>query len=167
MFVRTSGLSFFCHKRHSITKDWSSHDQNQLDTSCRPVMHHFFLERFLQPADWFEKRLAYTRSVAASSMVSIFYFFCHWYKLLSLIKHTSYLCNSACIFLSQTLFLFIFSGITWNSITWNIPWCLFQREEQMKYWFNAYFVNYFQEWPCWVFSERWLKCQRYFYCNSC
>ncbi|KAK9278063.1 hypothetical protein L1049_027621 [Liquidambar formosana] len=35
----------------------------------RPVMHYFFLERFLQPADWFEKRLAYTRSVAASSMV--------------------------------------------------------------------------------------------------
>lgn len=36
-------------------------------------MHYFFLERFLQPADWFEKRLAYTRSVAASSMVSLFY----------------------------------------------------------------------------------------------
>ncbi|MED6180993.1 hypothetical protein PIB30_015216 [Stylosanthes scabra] len=36
---------------------------------CRPVMHYFFLERFLQPAEWFEKRLAYTRSVAASSMV--------------------------------------------------------------------------------------------------
>ncbi|KAI4336143.1 hypothetical protein L6164_014710 [Bauhinia variegata] len=35
----------------------------------RPVMHYFFLERFLQPADWFKKRLAYTRSVAASSMV--------------------------------------------------------------------------------------------------
>ncbi|XP_010243049.1 PREDICTED: serine/threonine-protein kinase ATM isoform X1 [Nelumbo nucifera] len=35
----------------------------------RPVMHYFFLERFLQPADWFEKRLTYTRSVAASSMV--------------------------------------------------------------------------------------------------
>ncbi|XP_074316262.1 serine/threonine-protein kinase ATM [Silene latifolia] len=35
----------------------------------RPVMHYFFLERFLQPADWFEKRLAYARSVAASSMV--------------------------------------------------------------------------------------------------
>ncbi|KAH7550459.1 hypothetical protein JRO89_XS13G0195200 [Xanthoceras sorbifolium] len=35
----------------------------------RPVMHYFFLEKFLQPADWFEKRLAYTRSVAASSMV--------------------------------------------------------------------------------------------------
>lgn len=36
----------------------------------RPVMHYFFLERFLHPPDWFEKRLAYTRSVAASSMVS-------------------------------------------------------------------------------------------------
>ncbi|KAL3628823.1 hypothetical protein CASFOL_027869 [Castilleja foliolosa] len=35
----------------------------------RPVMHYFFLERFSQPADWFDKRLAYTRSVAASSMV--------------------------------------------------------------------------------------------------
>ncbi|MCH82687.1 serine/threonine-protein kinase ATM-like, partial [Trifolium medium] len=35
----------------------------------RPVMHFFFLERFLHPAEWFEKRLAYTRSVAASSMV--------------------------------------------------------------------------------------------------
>ncbi|XP_057952318.1 serine/threonine-protein kinase ATM [Malania oleifera] len=35
----------------------------------RPVMHYFFLERFLMPANWFEKRLAYTRSVAASSMV--------------------------------------------------------------------------------------------------
>ncbi|XP_019058626.1 PREDICTED: serine/threonine-protein kinase ATM isoform X2 [Tarenaya hassleriana] len=35
----------------------------------RPVMHYFFLEKFLQPADWFVKRLAYTRSVAASSMV--------------------------------------------------------------------------------------------------
>ncbi|CAK7328913.1 unnamed protein product [Dovyalis caffra] len=42
---------------------------NRIGISCRPVMHHFFLERFLQPADWFEKRLAYTRSLAASSMV--------------------------------------------------------------------------------------------------
>ncbi|XP_031496138.1 serine/threonine-protein kinase ATM isoform X2 [Nymphaea colorata] len=35
----------------------------------RPVLHFFFLERFSQPADWFESRLSYTRSVAASSMV--------------------------------------------------------------------------------------------------
>ncbi|GAB4845683.1 hypothetical protein Ancab_039086 [Ancistrocladus abbreviatus] len=41
----------------------------QVCDNFRPVMHYFFLERFLQPADWFEKRLAYTRSVAVSSMV--------------------------------------------------------------------------------------------------
>ncbi|XP_023004525.1 serine/threonine-protein kinase ATM isoform X2 [Cucurbita maxima] len=41
----------------------------EVSENFRPVMHYFFLERFLQPADWFEKRLAYTRSVAASSMV--------------------------------------------------------------------------------------------------
>ncbi|KAL5723782.1 non-specific serine/threonine protein kinase [Ranunculus cassubicifolius] len=35
----------------------------------RPVMHYFFLEKFFQPANWFERRLFYTRSVAASSMV--------------------------------------------------------------------------------------------------
>ncbi|GAQ86367.1 Protein kinase ATM/Tel1 [Klebsormidium nitens] len=37
--------------------------------NTKPVFHHFFLERFSRPADWFEKRLAYARSVAASSMV--------------------------------------------------------------------------------------------------
>lgn len=35
----------------------------------RPVFHHFFLEHFPQPAQWFERRLAYTRSVATSSIV--------------------------------------------------------------------------------------------------
>ncbi|XP_042436712.1 serine/threonine-protein kinase ATM-like isoform X3 [Zingiber officinale] len=35
----------------------------------RSVLHYFFLEKFLQPADWFQGRLSYTRSVAASSMV--------------------------------------------------------------------------------------------------
>jgi len=35
----------------------------------KPVMHHFFLEHFLDAPDWFQKRLAYTRSIAASSMV--------------------------------------------------------------------------------------------------
>lgn len=37
-------------------------------------MHYFFLEKYSQPADWFEKRLSYTRSVAASSMVGVSYF---------------------------------------------------------------------------------------------
>ncbi|XP_053693335.1 serine/threonine-protein kinase ATM [Sabethes cyaneus] len=34
-----------------------------------PVFQHFFLERFLLPGTWFERRLCYTRSVAVSSMV--------------------------------------------------------------------------------------------------
>nr|NP_001107666.1 ataxia telangiectasia mutated [Strongylocentrotus purpuratus]ABY60856.1 ataxia telangiectasia mutated [Strongylocentrotus purpuratus] len=53
-----------------------SGDNNQkfrdFTTVCRnfqPVFHHFFLERFLDPADWFEKRLSYTRSVATGSIV--------------------------------------------------------------------------------------------------
>uniref|UniRef100_K3XE23 Serine/threonine-protein kinase ATM n=1 Tax=Setaria italica TaxID=4555 RepID=K3XE23_SETIT len=50
------------HGRYG-TGDWTY-------LQCRePVMHHFFLEKFLLPADWFQSRLAYTRSVAASSMV--------------------------------------------------------------------------------------------------
>ncbi|KAK7281904.1 hypothetical protein RIF29_10269 [Crotalaria pallida] len=70
------------HGRYGIG-DWSflrcrEHMANERDkrkafqevcNNFRPVMHYFFLERFLQPAEWFEKRLAYTRSVAASSMV--------------------------------------------------------------------------------------------------
>lgn len=34
-----------------------------------PVFHHFLLEHFPEPAVWFERRLAYTRSVAVNSMV--------------------------------------------------------------------------------------------------
>ncbi|KAL4647243.1 serine-protein kinase ATM isoform X2 [Arapaima gigas] len=35
----------------------------------RPVFRYFLMERFLDPAVWLEKRLAYTRSVATSSIV--------------------------------------------------------------------------------------------------
>ncbi|KAL9706305.1 hypothetical protein quinque_009823 [Culex quinquefasciatus] len=34
-----------------------------------PVFHHFFLERFLMPGMWFERRLCYTKSVAVASMI--------------------------------------------------------------------------------------------------
>ncbi|GAX72620.1 hypothetical protein CEUSTIGMA_g76.t1 [Chlamydomonas eustigma] len=33
-----------------------------------PVMHHFFTEMYQDPTEWFQRRVAYTRSVAASSM---------------------------------------------------------------------------------------------------
>jgi ataxia telangiectasia mutated family protein len=35
----------------------------------KPVMHHFFLEHYVNTSRWFQKRLAYTRSIAVSSMV--------------------------------------------------------------------------------------------------
>jgi ataxia telangiectasia mutated family protein len=35
----------------------------------KPVFHHFFLENFFHPVEWFEKRLTYTRSVASNSIV--------------------------------------------------------------------------------------------------
>ncbi|GFO15225.1 serine/threonine-protein kinase atm [Plakobranchus ocellatus] len=34
-----------------------------------PVFRHFFLERFVEPDHWFERRLMYTRSVATNSIV--------------------------------------------------------------------------------------------------
>ena len=34
----------------------------------RPVFRHFFYEKFADPGDWYTKRLAYTRSLASSSI---------------------------------------------------------------------------------------------------
>ena len=34
-----------------------------------PVLHHFFLEFFKDPDSWFSRRINYSRSVAASSMI--------------------------------------------------------------------------------------------------
>ncbi|PPS01509.1 hypothetical protein GOBAR_AA19161 [Gossypium barbadense] len=50
------------HGRYGIG-DWKKTSAKPSRKFVRPS------ERFLQPADWFEKRLAYTRSVAATSMV--------------------------------------------------------------------------------------------------
>ena len=36
-----------------------------------PVFRHFFLEKFPDPAVWFERRLTYTRGVATSSIGTI------------------------------------------------------------------------------------------------
>lgn len=33
------------------------------------MFRHFFLETYRRPGQWFERRLAYTRSVAVNSMV--------------------------------------------------------------------------------------------------
>ena len=41
----------------------------QVTEHFHPVLKHFFMERFESPDDWFEKRLAYTRSTAAISIL--------------------------------------------------------------------------------------------------
>lgn len=40
----------------------------ELCENFQPVFRYFCMEKFLDPAVWFEKRLAYTRSVATSSI---------------------------------------------------------------------------------------------------
>lgn len=74
------------HQRYAGPGDWSFYQcwqamqrtntskkplRQRFDEVCehfKPVLHHFFLERFREPATWFERRLAYTRSVAVSSI---------------------------------------------------------------------------------------------------
>lgn len=35
----------------------------------RPALQYFFLENFHRPGEWFERRLAYTKSAATTSMI--------------------------------------------------------------------------------------------------
>uniref|UniRef100_A0ACD5TS08 Uncharacterized protein n=1 Tax=Avena sativa TaxID=4498 RepID=A0ACD5TS08_AVESA len=65
----TGDWTFFQCREHLASEKDKRKAFLKICNNYRPVMHHFFLERFLQPADWFQSRLAYTRSVAASSMV--------------------------------------------------------------------------------------------------
>ena len=44
----------------------------EICVNFRPVFRHFFMERFSKPAEWFERRLAYTRSVATNSIGKIY-----------------------------------------------------------------------------------------------
>jgi len=37
-----------------------------------PVFRHFFMEKYTEPSRWFECRLSYTRSVAASSIGNVY-----------------------------------------------------------------------------------------------
>jgi len=63
-----------CHVAMAADRRPRTHEELRAayDRCCsrfHPVLHHFFLERFREPALWLEKRLAYTRSVAVSSIV--------------------------------------------------------------------------------------------------
>uniref|UniRef100_A0A8C3RPQ8 non-specific serine/threonine protein kinase n=1 Tax=Chelydra serpentina TaxID=8475 RepID=A0A8C3RPQ8_CHESE len=65
--------SSHCHKTMmDAQKQHSEEKCNIFMDICRnfqPVFRYFCMEKFLDPAVWFEKRLAYTRSVATSSIV--------------------------------------------------------------------------------------------------
>ena len=41
----------------------------EICNNFKPAFHHFFLSQFPNPSDWFEKRQAYTKSVASISML--------------------------------------------------------------------------------------------------
>lgn len=71
-YAPPGGMTHFqCHKRikdsqpdrHALAAAWA-----EVVRKFPPVLHHFFLESFRDPRAWFERRLTYTRSVAASSM---------------------------------------------------------------------------------------------------
>ncbi|XP_061682550.1 serine-protein kinase ATM isoform X3 [Syngnathoides biaculeatus] len=49
--------------------DEKLHSYLEVCKNFKPVFRYFCMERFLDPAVWMEKRLAYTRSVATSSIV--------------------------------------------------------------------------------------------------
>ncbi|KAM9320664.1 serine-protein kinase ATM [Gastrophryne carolinensis] len=69
----TDYSSLNCQKRMMEVQRGRSEEKYQVFLDIvdhfRPVFRYFCMEKFLDPAVWFEKRLAYTRSVATSSIV--------------------------------------------------------------------------------------------------
>lgn len=61
--------------RHKLTEvQDNAHDQKttvfkEVCSKINPVLRHFFFENFEDPDDWFDARLAYTRSTAAISVL--------------------------------------------------------------------------------------------------
>ncbi|EDO36404.1 predicted protein [Nematostella vectensis] len=79
--IGSPGHNTGAHQRYN-PRDWSPMDCRRKMASVvrnyiligimdhfKPVFRHFFLEKFVDPAEWFERRLAYTRSCATSSIV--------------------------------------------------------------------------------------------------
>jgi ataxia telangiectasia mutated family protein len=84
-YLLGSGVLKGAHERYR-PGDWKSRECREKLTNCKtrpeqratytkveahfkPVMHHFFLENFPTPHMWYQRRLAYTRSVAVNSVV--------------------------------------------------------------------------------------------------
>ncbi|KAL3883922.1 hypothetical protein ACJMK2_030148 [Sinanodonta woodiana] len=54
---------------HSSNMEKKYQAYQEICRHFQPVFRYFFMEKFSQPAIWFERRLAYTRSVATNSIV--------------------------------------------------------------------------------------------------
>ncbi|CAH2104651.1 unnamed protein product [Euphydryas editha] len=57
-----------CHEQRKSNK-YKLNVFKEILKVFKPVFHYFFTEHYLDPVTWYERRLAYTRSVATSSMV--------------------------------------------------------------------------------------------------
>ncbi|XP_076172316.1 serine/threonine-protein kinase tefu isoform X2 [Ptiloglossa arizonensis] len=62
----------FCKKKLASVEKSSTDVKLKVFTNCcahmHPVMHYFFIEKYPSPETWFERRLAYTRSIATTSI---------------------------------------------------------------------------------------------------
>ncbi|CAB1347999.1 unnamed protein product [Coregonus sp. 'balchen'] len=72
-FYPQDWASLTCRKKmiesQRLGSDGKAQAFSEVCQNFRPVFRYFCMERFLDPAVWLEKRLAYTRSVATSSIV--------------------------------------------------------------------------------------------------
>lgn len=68
----------------------------------QPVMRYFFMENFSQPSVWFERRLAYTKSVSTTSIGIVNHSYITYYTKISVISAQYSTCTS---------YLFCYSGI--------------------------------------------------------
>ncbi|XP_052812043.1 serine-protein kinase ATM-like isoform X2 [Mya arenaria] len=57
------------HMASATTVEGKYKAYQQICEKFQPVFRHFFLERFAAPPVWFQRRLAYTRSIATNSIV--------------------------------------------------------------------------------------------------
>ncbi|XP_076280983.1 serine/threonine-protein kinase tefu isoform X5 [Lasioglossum baleicum] len=61
-----------CRDKLSAVEKASTDAKLKAFTDCcahmHPVLHHFFMEKYPSPETWFERRLAYTRSIATTSI---------------------------------------------------------------------------------------------------
>ena len=60
--------SLGCRKKLMAAGTSKAKVYGEICSHFKPVFHHFFMEKFTSPPQWFERRLSYTRSVAASSI---------------------------------------------------------------------------------------------------